>query len=705
MDVLGTYSLTAALLSAAVGLLASVAGGRFDSKEFLRVARGAILCTAALFTLGGALLLMSILSNDFRLLYVAKYSERAMGEGYKIAALWAGQEGSLLLWAWMLAIMASIAAFTIRKDSAGSQWPPLAILAGVLAFFAVLMLFSANDSANPFKVSAMVPPDGHGMNPMLQNPGMIWHPPMLFLGYAGFTIPFAFAMGALIAGRTDNLWVATIRRWATAAWLFLSIGIVLGMQWAYVELGWGGYWAWDPVENASLLPWFTGTAMLHTMISHQRRGMLKLWNVAMIAVTFLLCIFGTYLTRSGVIASVHAYAKSPVGMFFLVFLGLLAALSLAVILWRRDLLKPDRSLAEWVSREGAFAAASVLLVIMMATTLVGTVFPLLTSSSLFFKAPMTLDAPFYNKVIVPLAMVTTALMGAGPFLGAGGREGLRRRLMLPAIGAVMTAAVTGLVVGVGPGIAWALCTAALAGFVVTGLAADFASTLRKRLTTGQENPLLEAARMFRANARRYGGQLVHLSIVLMMIGMAGSSLYPQKQDLQIPVGKTAQLGGHALRVNSVKEIDRIVRAGEVASEDAALKCDRCGAPTRVAAGQKVPPCVRCGGDLYVKGNYGALVAEVAVIKAGSQECILRPELRLYDNWPKDRFKEVAVHSTLAEDVYLILHGRKPGEGAATFTAMINPLLTWIWIGGVLLTVGSLICLIPRTKMQPPDAEG
>jgi cytochrome c-type biogenesis protein CcmF len=703
--------------------MGSIAGARFDSKSALRAARMALHAATLLLTLCGVLLLAAILDNDFRLKYVAEYSEKALPLGYKIAAMWAGSEGSLLLWAWMLAAMVSLAVFTWRKAPAATQAPPVAILSVLIAFFAALMLFAANpfdlnwvaDPASHIQ-SVFAPPDGQGMNPLLQNLGMIWHPPMLFLGYAGFAIPFAIALGALISGRTDNDYVASLRPWAIGAWLALGVGIVLGMQWAYVELGWGGYWKWDPVENASLLPWLTGTAMLHNIFSHQRRGMLKGWNFSMIALTFFLCIFGSYLTRGSIIPSVHAFPKSeggwilqvfleknipwlaamlpktPVGWFFLTLLIVIAIFSLAVILWRRKLLKPERPLESLVSREGAFVAANMLLLLMMLATLVGTIFPLIRP--FFTDEPITLDEHFYNKIVLPMALVLVALMGVGPLLGPNGWRGSPRRLIVPILAAVLAAAGIGLTVAWNT---WAMAAAAGSVFVLAGILVDFACTLRARMRNTGENLLLAKWRLLRADSRRYGGQLVHASLALIVIGVAGSSLFSVTEDFRMQPGQSVQIGRHTLRLDSpMEELDRTVKAGQVAEADEVLKCANpdCQKTIRVAQGATIPPCDQCESETWLKGNYAAIEARVSVIEEGKQASVLRPQIRYYDKQPKERSTEVAIRSRLRDDVYLILSGEDKDKNVV-IEAIVNPLLIWIWIGGGLLAVGSLICLLPK----------
>jgi cytochrome c-type biogenesis protein CcmF len=736
LDIFGNYALAATVLASGAGLLGSIAGGRFDCKVSLRAARASLHAVTVLLTLCGVLLLAAILTNDFRLKYVWGNSEIALPLGYKIAALWAGSEGSLLLWAWMLAVMISVAVFVGRKAPAASQAPPMAILSAVVAFFAALLLFAANPfdlnwAKDPFTQMwiAANPPDGLGMNPALQNLGMIWHPPMLFLGYAGFAIPFAIALGAMISGRTDNHYVGSLRPWALGAWLALGVGIILGMQWSYVELGWGGYWKWDPVENASLLPWLTGTAMLHNIFSHLRRGMLKGWNVSMIVLTFFLCIFGSYLTRGSIIPSgLHAFPKSeggwflqvfleknipwlaamlpktPVGWFFLALLGLIAIFSLVVIIWRRKLLKPERPLEPLVSREGAFVTANVLLVLMMLATLMGTMFPLiqpmfrplyeLIRAHFTQMPPMPdqLNEHFYNHVVLPMALVLVALMGVGPLLGPGGWRGSPRRLITPILAAILAAVGIGLAVAWNP---WAMAVAAVSVFVFAGILVDFICTLRSRMKNTGENLLIAKLRLLRADSRRYGGQLIHLSLVLIVIGVAGSSLFNVTDIFSMQVGQSVQIGGHTLRLDSpMEELDRTVKAGQVAPKDEALKCANCQKAIQVAEGVIIPFCDNCGGDTWNKGNYAAIQARVFVLDDRGQASVLRPQIRFYDKQPKDRSTEVAIRSRLRDDVYLILAGEDKDRSVA-IQAIVSPLLIWIWIGGGVMAVGGLICLLPR----------
>ena len=403
--------------------------------------------------------------------YVAKYTERALPLGYKIAAFWAGQDGSILLWAWMVAVMGAIFAAINRKSDRNEHTIAMAVIAIVVAFFAMLMLFA---DANPFEKLAVVPADGHGMNPMLQNPGMIAHPPILFLGYAGFTIPFALLLGVLLGKRVDSEWLSQARPWAMVAWLFLGAGILLGAQWAYVELGWGGYWAWDPVENASLLPWLTGTALLHCMIAQRQRGTFKRWTAALVATSFLLCIFAAYITRGGIVSSVHGFGKSLVGDMILAVLVLGTVFSTGLILLRWKLLRGERPLDGLLSRDGGFLAGNILFVAMMLLTGLGTIYPIFRQVT--DQPGVSVNQSFYNSAVLPLALAMVALMAIAPLLGHGKEAAARltRGLGLPLLAA--GAVVVGLA-AMGISEIWALASAIVVAVLLVTVVADFIATV------------------------------------------------------------------------------------------------------------------------------------------------------------------------------------------------------------------------------------
>ncbi len=649
---LGNYCLAFAVLASGGAVLASIWAGRFKSAAALSNARWLIHSVTVFLTIASVALVHAILNDEFALEYVVRFSEIALPVEYKLSAFWAGHEGSLLLWAWMMAAAGSLAVIVGRKDDPASHGPAIGVLGVICGMFAALMLFTSN----PFALSEMAPGDGQGMNPMLQHWAMIAHPPTLFMGYAGFAVPFALGLGALIGGRSDNRWIAPVRRWVIGSWLFLTIGIVLGSWWAYVELGWGGYWAWDPVENASLLPWLTGTALIHSLILQHRRGTLKVWNAWLVPLTFLLCIFGTYLTRSGVIASVHAFPDSSVGKFFLMMLILGVSVSIGVIIWRRDLLKSEHKLDKLVSYEGAFIGGNVLLTIIMATTLVGTIFPILSSG--FAKESVTLGEEFYNTVVVPMALLMAALMAVGPLIRYVNAKGaLIKRLIAPGIAVV--AAVVGACIwsvhhtggeelatggGVGP-MVWAMVSAAIAAFAVTCITEDVIRTV------GSLGP---------SAVRRWGGQLVHLGMIMIVVGVAGSSRGVSK-SLALKPDQVEQVGKYNVRLDGLEEI--------------------------------------------TEANYMAGEARIGVSSTDKDEFILRPQRRQYNKSSKAN-SEVAVRTSLVEDVYVILAGWQ-GD-TVHIKVLINPLLSWIWIGGIAMSLGSLICLVApgrrRTGQAVPNSD-
>jgi cytochrome c-type biogenesis protein CcmF len=518
----------------------------------------------------------------------------------------------------------------------------MATLGIVAGFFAAMLLFAAN----PFKLADAVPADGHGLNPLLQNPAMIAHPPILFLGYAGYTIPFALLIGALVAGRRDNQWLAGARRWLLASWLFLTAGILLGAQWAYVELGWGGYWAWDPVENASLLPWLTGTALLHSIMIQQHRGMFKKWNATLIVASFILCIFGTYITRSGVIQSVHAFGESLIGTFFLGFLIVAALASLFLLVLRRRAMSPEHELQGLVGREGAFLAANVLLVGMMLATLVGTLFPLISHA--IAGREVTVGPAFYNKVVAPMGLLLIALMSVGPMLGYG--EDAAKRVVR---GLVIPASVTLLSVAFawsrGLHNVWALLATAIVALGVASVLTELATAWFSLVGTCG-NPLLAIVRLVDSNHRRYGGQLAHIGMMMILVGVVGSSLFGVKETFTLSPGQTVAFAGQTLRYDGLHEV-------------------------RMA-------------------NYTAVQANVTFIAADGSTTSLVPQRRFYDK-QEDANTEVAIASDWKRDVYVTLAGWEKEGQATAIQAIVNPLVSWIWAGGIVMAAGGLLCLLPR----------
>ncbi|MCC7144995.1 MAG: heme lyase CcmF/NrfE family subunit [Phycisphaeraceae bacterium] len=673
----GHLSLAAVVLAAGLAFLSAMAAGRFAIPGLLKVARGLTLAAAGFYTLAALALWTALVNSDFSLQYVARFTERALPTGYKLAAFWAGQEGSLLLWGWLVAVMSWLVLRQEDKYNAAifdrplndrqdegkrhvahstlrdAVWHPNqafpgaipgavpGVLALVWGFFAVLMLFAAD----PFAVFAFPPEDGGGLNPLLQHPAMIAHPPLLFVGYAGYTIPFALMVGALVAGRKDNQWIAQSRVWLLGSWIFLTCGIVLGAWWAYLELGWGGYWAWDPVENASLLPWLTGTALMHSAMVQQHRGMLKIWNAVLTALTFLLCIFGTYLTRSGVIQSVHAFGESPVGDYFLTFLGIATVGSMVLLVVRRKLLVSERPLEGLVGREGFFMGANLLLTIIMVTTLGGTVSPIV--AELAGRPQFKLEAGFYNNVVVPMGLILVLLMATGPLLsyGAGGDQKLKRGLFVPM---VLALAGVGIAVAMGLHRPLALCSVGVGVLAVSVVVLEYVRACLAWRNIEGEMLLVAAGRVISASRRRYGAQLCHVGVVLMVAGITGSGLFQYESLLDLKAGQEQQAGRYTLKLERVKE--------------------------------------------YRHENYSALDAAVRATDPAGGSIVLHPQLRHYPR--SDQVSaEVAVRPGWREDLYMTVAEVTPDGLMVVLKVIISPLVSWIWIGGAVMLCGGLLCAL------------
>ncbi|MFO8015050.1 MAG: cytochrome c-type biogenesis CcmF C-terminal domain-containing protein [Phycisphaerae bacterium] len=647
----GNALLSLLVLLAVGAVVAAAWGGRFRAARALTLARVLLGLILAGCLLGCVLLTIAFVTDAFHLEYVASHSDRALPLGYKISGLWAGQAGSLLVWATLIAVAGLWLAVQIRTWTPAAQAGALATMAVVVGFFAVLMLFV--NEANPFSplmvtdpatggLVAHTPRDGQGMNPLLQHPAMLAHPPTLFMGYAGLTVPLALLVGGLLAGRLDRQWLCAVRRWTLGSWILLGVGILLGSWWAYVELGWGGYWAWDPVENASLLPWLTGAALLHVIAVVRARRVLKGLAAGLIVVTFLLCIFGTYLTRSGIVPSVHSFGESDLGTFLLAFLLLVGHGAMALLFWRRRLLRPDAD-RRWDWRAWALAAAACLLTGMAAVTLLGTMTPALTQWLGGERAAV--EPSFYNRyALTGLGLPLLALLTVASLVSYGRPAGLspRRGLHL-ALGAVAVGAVTAAVLGVGDPLAVVVAGLATAAGVV--LVADLVgSVLARRKRTGEHVLRAAMARLGR-HGRLHGAQVAHLGVVLAAVGIVGSGLFGQKETVRLAPGGSQRVGEHTLTLRHVRDVRR--------------------------------------------ANYGATEAIVHVRGPDGESTTLRPQQRRYDKTPDMVNQEVALWSTLGGDVYLAIAGGDPAGQFVFLEVYLTPLIAWFWIGGLLLTVGGL----------------
>src|ERR1700678_3492787 len=494
-------------------------------------------------------------TNDYSVSYILHHTNRDLNTAYKFSALWSGQEGSLLLWAWLLSAYGFVLRIRHRVDVRLTAFASV-ILADIQVFFLLLL----NYAAPPFSIQpGPVAADGFGLNPLLQYPEMVIHPPMLYLGYVGFSVPFAFALGALMMRYPGEKWIHITRRWTMVTWLFLTCGICLGAHWAYSVLGWGGYWGWDPVENASLMPWLTGTAFLHSVMLQEKRGMMKNWNVWLIFSTFMLTILGTLLTRSGLVSSVHAFAQSAIGDWFYAFILIVFAVCLFTFFKQKDHLKSENRLESLVSRESSFLFNNLILLVACFTVLWGTLFPVL--SEYVQGTKVTMGAPFYNRVNLPIGLFLLFLTGIGPLLAwrSTSLRAIRRNFVLPCIAVIVTTIVL-IACGVHPwkdgddmhATIFSLVTFSLAAGVITAIAAEFLRGAHVVSTQTGKNLLASTVLLARRNTRRYGGYIIHFGIVVMFIGIAGGA-FNQSQEQEMSSGDTLSLGPYRLVCQSITQ--------------------------------------------------------------------------------------------------------------------------------------------------------
>jgi cytochrome c-type biogenesis protein CcmF len=652
MENLGSLAILLAFCVSLYAVAASVIG-RLKNKPFLLVsAQRAVYSVFALITLASGILVYALMTGDFRFAYVAAHSNRTMPILYKFAAWWGGQEGSLLFWSWLLSMYAAVVAFTNRRRHRDFMPWVLAILGTVQAFF----LLINNFVANAFQMLAtdkliVAVPDGNGLSPLLQYPAMAIHPPMLYLGYVGFTVPFAFAIGSLITRQPGEAWIHTTRRWTLITWLFQSTGVMLGAMWAYHVLGWGGYWGWDPVENASLLPWLSGTAFLHSVMMQEKKGMMKVWNMVLVSATFFLCILGTFLTRSGIVQSVHAFARSEIGKYFVTFLAIGIAAVIFLILDRLHYLRSESQLESVISRESSFLFNNLILLASCFAVLWGTLFPVISEAATGDK--ISLDADWYNRLMVPIGLFLLLLTGVGPLFAwrRTSTDSLRRNFQIPGIASVV---LVGALFAAGVRHFYALISFGFCLFVGLTVLIEFYKGGRAIGAKNNMNLLRAMAELTHRNTRRYGGYLVHMGIVLMFIGFTGA----------------------AFNLNEVKE----VAAGDtmkVGTYDLAMK--------DLLQGQT--------------DNYQWHRAILEVSKNGEVLGTLEPEKRFYTA-SRQGTSEVAVRKRVNEDLYLNFGGMSDDNKRAVIQAYVFPLVSWIWIGTLVLIGGTFICLIPsKVKMQ------
>ncbi len=646
---IGYGALLLAFLFALWGIIAPILGSWGFSTEksrFLPTVRAAILGQFILVTIASSTLIYALVTTDFSIKYVVFNTTRATPFYYRVTGLWGALEGSLLLWEWILIIFSGLVAW-IYKDRHHELMPwVLMIFSIVSAFFLAVIAFSSNPFENVFPV----PLDGRGLNPLLEDANMMTHPPLLYTGFVGLTVPYAFAMAALIVGRLDEAWIITTRRWTIIAWFFLTMGNLVGAWWSYHVLGWGGYWAWDPVENAAFMPWLPATAFLHSVQVQERRGMLKVWNLSLIIIAFSLTIFGTFLTRSGILSSIHAFSSGPVGIIFLSFLAFILLASFGLLAWRSKQLRGQPELDSLVSRESAFMLNNVVLISALFTIFLGTIFPLISAAVVGVQ--VSVGAPYFNSVTVPLFLLLVFLMGVGPMIAwrKATWDNLRRNFLWPMVASFLVALVL---------FVWSvrdflpLLGFTLMAFVVFSILFDTALAVRARHRIAGEGVFMALITLARRNQRRYGGLIVHLGVVLVFLGIAGSMSYSQEREATLRVGEGLSVGRYYVQFEGL-------------------------------SGSKQPTHIR------VEGAF-------KVFNEGHEIGVLSPALKFFPT-QKSPIGRAVFRSTLTDDLYLILSGFSELEqNQATLKVLVRPLLVWMWIGAFVIMLGTIVAVLPHRR--------
>ncbi len=658
---IGGFALLCILVISCFGFIAALLGRRPETRRFEKVAEHAVYACFALYLMATASLIYLLGTSQFAYAYVANETNRELPFFFKLTAVWAGQEGSLLFWGFLLSTYAAAIVAGYRK-----KFPELMpyismVFLITIFFFSILHIFVSH----PFNelalvqpdgsLTAFVPEDGQGLNPLLQHWAMIIHPPLLYLGYVGCIVPFAFAIAALATRRTSVDWIRATRRWTLIAWFFLGAGILLGAKWAYAVLGWGGYWSWDPVENASLMPWLTMTVFLHSVMPQERRGMLKVWNMSLVTLSFALSIFGTFLTRSGIVSSVHAFGASSIGTYFAVFLCIIIAVSGFLILTRLSHLKSENRLDSIFSRESAFFFNNLILLGACLAVLWGTMYPVISEALEGQK--ITVGATFFNRINVPIGIFLLLVIGVCPFFTwkRTSLDSLRRNLLLPILCGILSAI---LLVMSGMRVPAAIATISCGVIVIVTIAIEFYRGARMRHMNSSDAYPVALFRLIMKNKRRYGGYFVHISIVMLFVGFAGA-IYNSEFKAELKQGEAAQFGKYLIQCAGVTE-------GE-------------------------------------NPNYFTYKAYLHIIRGETDLGVLSPERRFYKA-SQQPSSEVAIHTSLIEDLYLVFAGMSDDGQRAVIQIYANPLVTWIWLGGLVFVLGSLIAILPD-RMGTGDTRG
>ena len=653
---LGMIAQLLALVFAVYAVATSALGAMRKRPALVESGRRAVLVVAAFLLTAAGALIASFLTHDYGAQYVYQHSSQAMPWYYTLAAFYGGQEGSLLYWTMMLAIFSSVVVLLHRRAPSVLMPYVVAVLMTIDGFF----LFVLNFATTPFSRFHVVPADGLGLNPVLQDPGMLVHPPMLLMGYMSFSVPFAFAVAALITGRLDSAWLRAIRRWTLASWSIQTTGLLLGAWWAYHVLGWGGYWGWDPVENAALLPWLTATAFLHSTMVQERRGTLKVWNLALIIATFGLSLFGTFEVRSGVISSVHSFAYSSIGPYFLGFIAFALIFSIGLFVYRLPRLRPEYEFTTIVSREGSFLVNNLLLTGIAFATFWGTIFPII--SQVVRNQTMTVGSSFYKQVNGPLFLLLIFAMGVGPLLAwrRASWESIWRNFRWPALAAALCALILPLLgeTNVLANIGFSACL-----FAAATIFYEIAKGMRVRHGHGDAYPRAFVMLVSR-HRQRYGGYLVHLGLILLAVGVIGSQFFQVERDAQLQARQTVSVGGYTVQYQGVSDTTR--------------------------------------------NGIETLRAHLTVSQGGGKLGDIYPGQRIFPGFESQPTSVVSITTYNLKDVYVFL-AAVDGATSVTIRVFVNPLVSLVWLGGLAMLLGGIVCWWPerrrlatkREKRRPP----
>lgn len=640
MYLIGNIALILGIVISLYSLVANIIGLKKKDRKWLESARGGILSLAFVTSISAFLLLYILGTSQFQYKYVATYTNLQLPLVYKLAAFWAGNAGSLLLWTFLLSIYAAVIVLNKKKQNNMIPYVSIILLMNMLFFYMVMVL-----NGNPFEMTETIPADGKGLNPMLQNPGMIIHPVTLYMGYVGLAVPFAYAIAALLMKNMDAEWIKLTRRWTLTAWLFLTIGNIVGGWWAYLELGWGGYWAWDPVENASFLPWLTVSAFLHSMMIQERKGMLRTWNLSLIILSYILSLFGTFLVRSGILTSVHAFGDSNLGTYFLVFMAFMMLFAIYVVATRYQLIKKEsKPIEAYFSKESSFLLNNFILVGAAFAVFWGTMFPLVSEAITGTK--VNVGAPYFNKVMAPIMLALILLMAICPLISwqKAVFERFLKNTIAPLIIAIVFAVI---LVAMGVRGIYAIIGLSVTVFMFAVHVAEFWRGIIARRKATKEGFIHAAVQLTRKNQRRYGGYIVHIGIAVIAIGVIASNAYSEDMMKTVNKGESFEVGNYELTFESL-------------------------------------------GEKSKNGN-GIVYANLEVSYKGKSKGTVKPEKIFYGTWPEPS-TEIAIKANWKEDLYVVLNSWESTE-KITLHVKINPFVSWIWVGGFLMLIGTAIALI------------